>query len=181
MKNNRALIDCLDLCADLFAFPEQNWCERYFELGEFANGEFAEFFDEISNAKFKDLKVPNLDEIISDYINFFDLNSAKFGTSLMAGIWLDKKMFGKNHDEICKFYEICGYKVEKNCDHISNLIAFCAILVENGETQKFNEFCKFLSWIGDLRVNLANLPNLVYFEFILCLFEFLIANLKDKQ
>ena len=74
MKNNRALIDCLDLCADLFAFPEQNWCERYFELGEFANGEFAEFFDENSNVKFKDLKVPNLDEIISDYINFFDLN-----------------------------------------------------------------------------------------------------------
>ena len=99
----------------------------------------------------------------------------------MAGIWLDKKMFGKKHDEICKFYEICGYKVEKNCDHISNLIAFCAILIENGETQKFNEFCKFLSWIGDLRVNLANLPNLVYFEFILCFFEFLIANLKDKQ
>ena len=179
MKNNQSLIDCLDLCADLFAFPSDDWCEKYSKLRKFANSEFSELFDEFSNFKFCNLKEPNLDEIIGNYINYFDLNSAKFGTSLLASVWLDNKAFGENYDKICKFYEFCGYKIEKNCEHISNLVAFCAILVENSEFEKFNKFCKFLSWFGKLRTNLANLPNLVHFEFILCFTEFLISNLKD--
>lgn len=181
MKNNENLVDLLDLCADLFAFPQTTWCERYQKLGEFANGEFAEFFEKPSNLKFKNLKSPNLDEIISNYINYFDLNSLKFQTSLMAGIWLDNKIFGVSYDEICKFYESCGYKVEKNCDHISNLIAFCAILAEESEFENLNKFCKFLTWFGDLRINLAKFPNLIEFEFILSFTEFLISNLQRSN
>ena len=179
MKNNENLVDLLDLCADLLAFPKSDWCEKYYELGKFANGEFAEPFDEFSSYKFKNLKTPNFDEIISNYINYFDLNSAKFGTSLLASVWLDNKAFGENYERICKFYEFCGYKIEKNCDHISNLVAFCAILAENKEFEKFREFVKFLSWFEPLRKNLANFSDLKEFEFILCFTEFLISSLKD--
>ena len=181
MKNNENLVDLLDLCADLFAFPNEDWCEKYNKLGEFANGEFVEQFNKFSNFKFINLAKVDFGEISSNYINYFDLYSLKFGTSLLGGVWLDKKAFSRSHDEICKFYEVCGYKVEKNCDHISNLLAFCAILIENGEFEKFNKFCKFLSWFGELRASLANLPNLVHFEFILAFAEFLILNLKDKH
>ena len=181
MKNRQNLINALDLCADLFAFPQSDWCEKYLELGKFANGEFAESFDKFSNFRFKNLKMPNLEEITSNYISYFDLNSAKFGTSLLGGIWLDKKMFGATYDEICKFYESCGYEIKKDCDHISNLIAFCAILAENGEFDKFSRFCKFLSWFELLRKNLVNLPDLIHFEFILCVSEFIIEYLKEQK
>ncbi|MDA3043213.1 molecular chaperone TorD family protein [Campylobacter sp. JMF_07 ED4] len=181
MKNNQISIDCLDLCADLLAFPAEGWREKYCALGEFANGEFAERFNKFSNFKFNDLKTPNLDEIISNYIFYFDLNSAKFGTSLLAGVWLDKKMFGESYNEICKFYEICGFVVEKNCDHASNLLAFCAILAEQGEWEKFLKFTKFLDFLEPLSKNLANFENLKEFEFILNFAKFLISNLKEQR
>lgn len=184
MKNNQNLVNLLDLCADLFAFPSEDWCEKYTRLGEFAKGEFAEPFSEFSDFKFQKLLLSpkyDFDEIMSDYINFFDLNSAKFNTSLLAGIWLDKKMFGQKYDEICKFYNDCGYEISKNCDHLSNLLAFCAILAENGEFAKFDKFCKFLSWFSDLRLSLSQNKNLEKFEFILSFSEFAISKIRSEN
>ena len=183
MKNKKSLIDVLDLCADLFAFPSDDWCEKYYKLGEFAKGEFASSFDEFSNSKFKKLlnsQICDNSEIISNYIKYFDLNSAKFGTSLLGGVWLDKKMFGKSYDEICNFYEFCGYEIHKNCDHLSNLLAFCAILAENNEFDKFNKFVNFLIWLRDLKINISQIYELKEFEFILAFSEFAIFQLRRK-
>ena len=181
MKNKESLIDVLDLCADLFAFPGDDWCEKYLMLGEFAKSEFAQSFDKFTNSKFKKLinsQICENSKIISNYINYFDLNSSIFGTSLLAGIWLDKKMFGKNYDEICNFYEFCGYEIHKNCDHISNLLAFCAILAENNEFDKFEKFNKFISWFDELKTNISQIYDLIEFEFILSFSEFAIFNLR---
>lgn len=124
------MIGLLDLAADLFAHPNEQWPLKYKML----------LNEELSISQ---------DRLESIYIEYFSLNSKLYHTTPLASFWLDGKAMGKSSEAIASFYEKCGFAFSGfgMCDHLSTLLAFCALLEEENKKNEFKEFKKYLSWL----------------------------------
>jgi len=125
----------LFLCAEIFDYPTPQACEDF-------NTMFAPLFD---------CKLEDQDEIESEYIRIFSINSVALQCVPYASWWIDGKMSGASLSKINQFYTSCGYEfdlenMKKPADHISFMIRFAAILAEEKKKTQLNEFIDFLSW-----------------------------------
>lgn len=154
MKKDQLKIETLDLLADLFWFPDEDWFYKLERLKEFK----------------PELKIPDisLQDLESFYIYYFDLNSSKFNTSLLASVWLDGKMMGESTVEIEQFYKDCGYIYDREgpADHLSNLLVFYAILLEDKKYEEAKEFRKYFSWLNEFDQALQVLKEPVFGQLI---------------
>jgi len=149
--SNEEKISALYLCADILDYP----CDDY-------------------NLKIKDLKIDSIDEfdldyIQSEYITIFSMKATKLKCVPYASWWLDGKMSGISTSKIKDFYKRCGYVfdetlVEKPVDHISLMLVFVAILIEEEKFKEINEFAKFLSWLNDFSNSLDKVSDVKYFK-----------------
>lgn len=154
MRRDQQTIDTFDLVADLFWYPDKYWFEKLKILKELS----------------PELEVPKLSltQIQSFYITYFDLHSSKFATTPIASVWLDGKMMGKSSQDIEDFYMSCGYRFQREGvpDHLSNLLAFYAILNEEGRVEDAKEFKKWFAWLGDFQKSLNTLSEPIFSQLI---------------
>lgn len=145
-------IDIFDFAADIFAYPDENWIQKV----KFIYGK--------SNLTLND--DINLEKIRADYINYFDINSTKFKTTLIASYWIDGAMMGASSDKISKFYKECGFCFDAfgTSDHLSNMLAFCAILIQNDMLDELRTFKKYLTWCDDLLKSISKYDKLIMFQ-----------------
>lgn len=142
-------VDFFDLSADIFLYPDEFWFKKLKFLGKMA-----------------EISIPNLSlkELQAFYIDVFELNSKAYKTTPIASFWRDGKIMGQTSQEIDDFYKICGFKLEfkGSRDHLSNMLAFCAILLENEEFAKFKQFSLWFDWLEDFEKSLAKLDVKAY-------------------
>ncbi|WP_331774843.1 TorD/DmsD family molecular chaperone [Sulfurospirillum sp. 1612] len=128
-------IAALFLCAEIFDYPTPQACEDF-------NTMFAPLFG---------CKFAEQDDVEAEYIRIFAINSVTLKCVPYASWWLDGKMSGATLSKINQFYTQCGYEfdsknMKRPADHISFMIRFVAILLEDGKQEELKEFIGFLSW-----------------------------------
>lgn len=154
MLSAREKIEIFDLSADIFQYPDENWLKKLELIKSMVEGKFA-------------LTIPtqNLDEIRQIYINYFDLNSKKLNIVPVASFWMDSRLMTTLSREIEKFYNMCGF--EDNSfgvpDHISKMLSFCAILLEENKTSEFVKFREWLSWLDKFSASLKEVMPVACF------------------
>lgn len=157
MINNAQKVDLFDLSADIFLYPDEFWFKKLEALSKFA---------EISKPNL------SLEEIQAFYIDVFELNSKIYKTTPIASFWCDGKIMAQTSREIENFYKICGYELDNkgSKDHLSNMLAFCAILLENDEIEKFKQFSRWFNWLNKFELSLQKLEVKAYSQVVqICL------------
>jgi len=163
-------ISVLYLCADILDYPDETYIEKLDELKLLLNYSFEEF---------------DLEYIESEYISIFSMSATKLKCVPYASWWLDGKMSGLSTSKIKNFYKKCGYTfdetlVEKPVDHISLMLAFVAILLEEKKFKEINEFIRFLSWLNDFANSLDNASKIKYFKYAIDTAQQIINSLKEE-
>lgn len=85
--------------------------------------------------------------------------------SVLYTSWrIDGKMVGISSSRINDFYNKCGYcfdigLVKKPLDHISLMITFIAILLEERKFNEIKDFSKFLTWLYKFSNSLNKVPS----------------------
>ena len=162
-------ISALYICADIFDYP--NECVQKVEnLKQFVDNPTKDF---------------DLSYIQSEYIRIFSINSTKLKCVPYASWWLDGKMSGLSTSKINSFYKRCGYVfdevlVEKPIDHISLMITFIAILLEEDRLEEIYEFVKFLPWLDNFSNSLDKATDIKYFKLAVDVTSQIINSLQEE-
>jgi TorA maturation chaperone TorD len=155
----KELTSALNLCADVFSYPKVNCINSINQLGKFTNNNILEeFFIE-------------KEDLESIYIQLFSVGSKSLQTVPFASYWINGKMMGRSYESIESFYQECGYKLDKEeiklpIDHISVLLSFVCLLLEDGYVKEANVFVKnYLSWVIKFKESLKNATDSkIYYE-----------------
>jgi TorA maturation chaperone TorD len=163
-------ISALYLCADVLDYPDKTYIKKLDDLKLLLNNSFEEF---------------DLEYIESEYISIFSMSATKLKCVPYASWWLDGKMSGLSTSKIKNFYKKCGYTfdetlVEKPVDHISLMLVFVAILLEEKKFKEINEFIKFLSWLNDFANSLNKASDIKYFYYAIDTAQQIINSLKEE-
>ena len=150
-KNKFDKISALFLCADILDYPGDDYIQKLNEF-ELISGQ------SLQNHNFK------LDDIESNYLRVFSIQSTALKCVPYASWWIDGKMSGIALSKIVDFYNKCGYAIDADlikrpADHISLMITFTAILAEEKRFKEIKEFTKFLTWIDDFANSLGQNAN----------------------
>ncbi len=165
MGNLRALV----LCADILESPD-NQIEILKEFQKLTKEELC--YDP--------------DEIQSEFVRIFLINSTKLKCAPFASWWIDGRMCGNSLYKINHFYEKCGYKfdvdnMKKPADHISFMIRFIAILAEEKRFDEIKEFSLFLTWFEDLANSLKIATKVQNFQLAVRFSLAIINSLKEEK
>ena len=144
-------ISALYLCADILDYPD------------------ADYVRKLQNLKLiSSLEEVDLDFVKSEHISIFSINATRFKCVPYASWWIDGKMAGVTVLEVSDFYMKCGYMfdanlVKKESDHISLMLVFVAILLEEKKLKELNEFIELLSWLNNFKNSLNKASSIKYF------------------
>ncbi len=171
IQSNEDKISALYLCADIFDYPANN-----------------DYIQKIQSLEFlceKTFKEIDISFVQSEYIRIFSINSTKLKCVPYASWWIDGKMAGLSTSKIKNFYKRCGYAfdqvlVEKPVDHISLMITFIAILLEENRLEEIYEFKKFLSWLDNFSDSLNKATQIKYFQYAINITSQIINSLQEK-
>lgn len=162
-------VDFFDLSADVFLYPDEFWFKKL------------EFL-----SKMAEISIPNLSlkELQAFHIDTFEINSKAYKTTPIASFWIDGKIMGKTAQEIEGFYRACGFELnfQGSYDHLSNMLAFCAILLENDEIEKLKKFSLWLNWLDKFEQSLQKLEVKAYSQIVqVCLKLLSFDNLSLRE
>ena len=168
--SHKEKISALYLCADILDYPEDDYKQKLDEL------------QLLINLPIQDFELYHIQAI---YLDIFSIRSTKLKTVLYASWWIDGKMSGISSSRINDFYKKCGYVfdtelVKKPVDHISLMIIFIAILLEEEKIEEIKEFSKFLTWINDFSNSLDIASDIKYFKYAIDLSNNIINSLKGE-
>lgn len=126
-----------------------------------------------------------LEDLCSEYISIFSMNSTKLKCVPYASWWIDGKMSGKTLSKIVDFYAQCGYKydaqtIKKPADNISSMISFVAILVQENRFEEIKEFAKFLTWLDDFAISLKKATHIKSFFHAVHISNKIINSFEEK-
>ena len=147
-------ISALYLCADILDYPQNDYSEKLKSLQN--------IFDDDYDFELEDLE--------SEYLRIFSIESSRLKCVPFASWWIDGNMSGISLSKISKFQNDCGYgfdneMVKKPLDHISLMITFVAILLEDNRIKKIKEFSKFLTWLNDFANSLDKATKIKTFKY----------------
>jgi len=147
-------VSALYNCADILDYPDSQYIQKLENLQHVTNETFEEF---------------DLDYLKTEYVAIFSINATKLKCVPYAAWWIDGKMSGLSVSKINNFYKKCGYTfdetlVEKPVDHISLMLVFVAILLEEKKFKEIDEFAKFLFWLNDFANSLDKASDVKCFK-----------------
>jgi TorA maturation chaperone TorD len=165
-------ISALYVCADILDYPNKNFYNNIKTIENLTKQKY--FLEDIV-----------LEDICSEYIRIFSIQTTKLRCVPYASWWIDGKMSGKSLSKIMDFYIRCGYQfdaevLKKPADNISSMIIFIAILAEENRFADIKEFTKFLSWMNDFANSLDNATDIKVFMYALNLSIKIINSFKEK-
>ena len=168
--SNEEKISVLYLCADILDYPDEEYIQKLDELELLSDKYFKKF---------------DLEYIQSEYIAVFSMSATKLKCVPYASWWIDGKMSGLSISKIKIFYKKCGYTfdevlVEKPVDHISMMLVFVAILLEERKFKEIEDFTKYLSWLNDFEVSLDKATSIKYFKHAINTTLQIINSLKEE-
>jgi len=164
-------ISALYLCADILDYPTKDYFNKVNNLKKYVGFEVGSL---------------DLEEVESEYISTFSIYASKKKCVPFASWWLDRKMSGALFVKIGDFYKSCGYVldtdiVSKRLDHVSMIIVFIAILLEDKKYNEAREFNKFLSWLDEFSESLGKASKIKYFKFAVDIVIEIINSLKEDN
>lgn len=151
------LTSAFGLCADIFAHPNGEYEKKVRHLGDLVGSE------ELQNFSL------SINEIQSEYIKYFSLNSSANKTVPFASYWIDSKMMGKSFVSIGNFYKKCGFEIDIISikvphDHISLMFSFISILLEDGKFDEAKSFIdNYLQWLNKFEESLKKTSEMKLF------------------
>jgi len=162
-------IHTLTLCADILESPDNKL-------------DILEEFQKLT----KEELCCDFDEIQSEFIKIFLINSTKLKCVPFSSWWIDGKMCGNSLDKINNFYEKCGYvfdvdSMKKPADHISFMIRFVSILAQEDRFEEIKEFSVFLTWLEDLANSLQIATKVQNFQLAVRISLQIINSLKERK
>lgn len=168
--SHKEKISALHLCADILDYPDDDYKQKLDEL------------QLLINSPIQDVE---LYHIQSMYLDIFSIQSTRLKTVLYASWWIDGKMSGVSSSRINDFYKKCGYMfdtelVKKPVDHISLMITFIAILLEEKKLIEIEEFAKFLTWTNDFANSLDKASELKYYKYAIDVSNNIINSIKGE-
>ena len=163
-------ISALYLCADILDYPDDDYKQKLDEL------------QLLVNSPIQDLELYHIQAM---YLDIFSIRSTRLKTVHYASWWIDGKMSGVSSSKINDFYNKCGYKfdtdlVKKPVDHISLMITFIAILLEEDRFEEIKEFSKFLTWTDNFANSLDKASDIKYFKYAIDLSNNIINSIKGE-
>jgi len=150
-------IAILDLCSEIFNYPTIESIHKVKELGRL-----------VDNEELKNFSL-SLKAVEIEYIKLFSLNSTLNKTVPNASWWIDGKIMGKSFVEINNIYNRNGCFVDmKNInlpqDHISLMISFVAILLEEEKFEEALLFCnKYFKWLNEFELSLNESSDISFY------------------
>ena len=165
-------IKILFLCADILDYPNDNYKDAIKTVEKLAKTSFNSY-------------EATLEDLHSEYISIFSINSTKLKCVPFASWWIDKKMSGKTLSKIVDFYTKCGYKyddktMKKPADNVSSMISFIAILAQENKFEEIKEFAKFLTWLDDFAISLEKATDIKSFFYAVNISNKIIHSLKEE-
>ncbi len=163
-------ISLLYLSSDILEYPTKSYTktvEEFYSLIDSAYSQFESSFIE------------------SEYIRLFSMKSSSLKTVPFASWWLDGKMCGQTLSKVEKFYETCGFDIDRDfvkkpLDHISIMITFIAILLKEKRFEEIKKFAKFLTWLNDFANSLDSTTQIEYFKDAVNVTNNIINSLKEE-
>ncbi len=164
-------ISLLYLSSDILEYPTKSYTETLEEFYSLIKKSYQKF---------------ETDFIESEYIRLFSMKSSSLKTVPFASWWLDGRMCGITLKEIEKFYKNCGYDIDrefikKPLDHISIMITFIAILLEERRFEEIKKFAKFLTWLNDFANSLNSATEIKYYKDAIEVTNSIINSLKEEK
>jgi len=93
------------------------------------------------------------DEIAAEYLRLFSIGARQRHTVLYAGWWRDGRLQGPTCRRIETFYAQHGYRLDPAvslpADHLSVMLRFLSILIEEDDRVSAEAFSRFLTWVND--------------------------------
>jgi len=148
-------IEALLLCADLLDYPDETHTVKTRRLSTLAHNTTCT----LSNQ--------SQEEIEAKYLQLFSIGASRQRTVLYAGWWRDGEMRGPTYRRIETFYTESGYKLDPEiplaADHLSVMLRFLSILIEEGQMESVQAFSRFLTWLNELAKSLESTSVLCSF------------------
>jgi len=142
------LTEVLLLCADILEYPDEMYRDNVQRLGVLLN--------EITCT----LPDWTQEEIEAEHLHLFSIGASQKRTVLYAAWWRDGQMRGPTYRRIEAFYTDSGYALDPDmplpADHLSVMLRFLSILIEEGEMESAKAFSRFLTWLNDFEKSLES-------------------------
>jgi len=149
-------IEVLLLCADLLDYPDETHREKAARLGILLNDTTCT------------LSQWHREEIEAEYLQLFTIGASRKQTVLYAGWWRDGGLRGPTYRRIEAFYTENGYVLDPDeplaADHLSVMLRFLSILIEEGSPGSVQAFSRFLTWLNELEKSLESTSVLCSFS-----------------
>lgn len=173
MLNTDQMASALGLCADVFTYPNQEYFNKVKQLGILTQ-----------NSILIDCSLLSQNDVETEYIKSFSLAATSYKTVPLASWWLDGKMMGKHYIDIERFYQSCGFVIDSQTvalphDHISLMLSFLSILLEDHRVAEAQEFAEnYMNWLGSFYKELQVSSPIALFSETARVAQNLIGSLK---
>ena len=148
-------VEVLLLCADLMEYPDERHRELTQRLSALVN-------DDVCN-----LSDWSEEEIAAEYLKIFSIGASGKRTVPYAAWWRNGQLRGPAFRQIEAFYSEQGYALDPEeplpADHLSVMLRFLSILIEDGERETAKAFSRFLTWLNDFEKSLESTSVLCSF------------------
>jgi len=165
------MISALYLSADILEYPQGEYLKKVEELYSF------------SIQKPKDY---DMDYLQSEHIRVFNMDTLSLRCVPFASWWIDGRMGGVSYRKIESFYEECGFTldrelIKKPSDHISLMLTFLAMLLEEDRFEKIEKFAGFLNWLDDFADSLDRACEIDYFRDAVNISNMILNSFKERR
>ena len=141
-------VEVLLLCADLMDYPDERHPDLARRLSTLVNDDTCTLSDWSE------------EEIAAEYLQTFSIGASGKRTVPYAAWWRDGQLRGPAFRKIEAFYTEQGYALDPEeplpADHLSVMLRFLSILIEEGERETAKAFSRFLTWLNDFEKSLES-------------------------
>ncbi len=165
------MISALYLSADILEYPQGEYIKKIDELYSFTTQKPKHF---------------DVSYLQSEHIRIFNMDTLSLRCVPFASWWIDGKMGGVSYQEIESFYEECGFVldrelIKKPSDHISLMLTFAAMLLEEGRFEEIERFARFLNWLDDFADSLDKASKIDYFRDAVNISNMILNSFKERR
>jgi TorA maturation chaperone TorD len=151
-------VEVLSLCADLLEYPDETHKAKVKRLGVLLDDTTCQ------------LDGWTDEEIEAEHLQLFSIGASQKRTVLHAGWWRDGQLRGPTYRTIEAFYTDNGYALDPDeplvADHLSAMLRFLSILIEEGQMESAKAFSRFLTWLNDFEKSLESTSVLCSFSIV---------------